>query len=41
MIGAPTFTVDLTTGEVIYTMNNVYSFNINQTTGELEWEVVA
>lgn len=41
MIGAPTFTVDLTTGEVMYTMNNVFSFNINQTTGELEWEVVA
>lgn len=41
MIGAPTFTVDITTGEVIYTMDNVYGFNINQATGELEWEVVA
>ena len=41
MLGVASFTVDFATGELIYTMNNVFSFSINTTTGNLEWEVVA
>lgn len=39
-LAVPTFTVDFTTGELIYDMNLTYSFLINQTTGNLEWEVI-
>ena len=41
MLGVASFTVDFATGELIYTMDNVFSFSINTTTGNLEWEVVA
>lgn len=41
MIGATTFTVDFTTGELIYTNESTFYFHVNQTTGYLEWEVVA
>jgi len=41
MVGAVEFSVDFTTGELIYTNNATYRFFINQTTGNLEWEVVA
>ena len=40
MIGAVEFSVDFTTGELIYTNDATYRFFINQTTGNLEWEVV-
>lgn len=33
------FSVDFTTGELIYTEPSVYTFTINRTTGNLEWEV--
>jgi hypothetical protein len=36
----PTFSVDFTTGELIYS-TAPYTFDINQTTGNLEWEVTA
>lgn len=39
-LAIPTFTVDFTTGELLYDSNLVYSFAINQTTGNLEWEVI-
>lgn len=35
-----TFEVDFATGNLVYTDNSVYSFSINETTGNLEWEVV-
>ena len=35
-----TFTVDFTTGELMYSSNAIYNFEINTTTGNLEWEVV-
>lgn len=35
-----TFTVDLATGEVMYSSDATYNFSINNTTGNLEWEVV-
>ena len=38
-IQATSFEVDFTTGELIQTNNNAYTFMINQTTGNLEWEV--
>lgn len=41
MIGGTTFTVDFSTGELIYTNNATFNFFINTTTGNLEWEVVA
>lgn len=41
MVGQTTFTVDMTTGELNYTNDSTYNFNINTTTGNLEWEVVA
>lgn len=41
MLNVSEFTVDFTTGELIYTRNDVYNFSINTTTGNLEWEVVA
>ena len=36
----PSFSVDFTTGELIYTNNLSYTFSINQTTGNLEWEAI-
>ena len=35
-----TFTVDFITGELMYSSNAIYNFEINTTTGNLEWEVV-
>ena len=40
-IKAVRFEVDFATGELIQTNNNGYTFMINQTTGNLEWEVTA
>lgn len=37
-LAIPTFTVDFTTGQLIYDSNITYTFLINQTTGNLEWE---
>lgn len=39
-LAIPTFTVNFSTGELIYDNNLTYSFLINQTTGNLEWEVI-
>jgi len=36
----PTFTVDFTTGELMYDHDLNYTFLINQTSGNLEWEVI-
>ena len=36
----PSFTIDFTTGQLIYDSNLTYLFTINQTTGNLEWEVI-
>lgn len=35
-----TFEVDFLTGNLVYTDNSAYSFSINETTGNLEWEVI-
>ena len=35
------FTVDMETGELLYTSTDSYTFSINTTTGNLEWEVAA
>lgn len=40
LLQVPQFTVDFTTGNLMYTMDAVYSFMINTTTGNLEWEVI-
>ena len=40
-LGIPTFTIDFATGNLIYTLNDQYTFTVNTTTGNLEWEVVA
>ena len=40
-IQATNFEVDFTTGELIQTTDTDYVFTINQTTGNLEWEVTA
>ena len=40
LLQVPQFTVDFTTGNLMYTMDAVYSFAINTTTGNLEWEVI-
>ena len=40
-IKATNFEVDFTTGELIQTTDTDYIFTINQTTGNLEWEVTA
>ena len=40
-IQATNFEVDFTTGELIQTTDTDYIFTINQTTGNLEWEVTA
>ena len=39
MIGAVEFSVDFTTGNLIYTNDATYTFSINGSTGNLEWEV--
>ena len=39
-LAIPTFSVDFTTGELIYDSNLTYTFLINQSTGNLEWEVI-
>jgi hypothetical protein len=36
-----TFTVDFSTGNLVYTNDYTYSFSVNSSTGNLEWEVVA
>ena len=36
-----TFTVDFTTGNLMYNPTEAYDFTINTTTGNLEWEVTA
>ena len=41
MIGQVLFFVDYTTGNLMYTDDNPYSFQINTTTGNLEWEVIS
>lgn len=38
-VGAPSFEVNYSTGELIYNIDAAYDFTINTTTGELEWEV--
>ena len=38
-LAIPTFTVNFSTGELIYDDNLTYTFLINQTSGNLEWEV--
>lgn len=40
LLQVPQFSVDFTTGNLMYTMDAVYSFVINTTTGNLEWEVI-
>lgn len=40
MLAVPSFTVDFTTGELLYTAETTYSFLINATSGNLEWEVL-
>lgn len=37
-LAIPIFTVDFASGELIYDSNIDYTFSINQTTGNLEWE---
>ena len=37
-LAIPTFTVNFSTGELIYDSNIQYTFLINQSTGNLEWE---
>jgi hypothetical protein len=37
----PYFRVDLTTGELMYSEEDLYVFTVNTSTGNLEWEVVA
>lgn len=40
MVAQVLFSVDMVTGELIYTNESTYNFSINTTTGNLEWEVV-
>ena len=40
ILSVPEFSIDFTTGEVIYTQDQTYNFTINITTGNLEWEVI-
>ena len=40
MVAQVIFTVDMATGELIYTNESTYNFTVNTTTGNLEWEVV-
>ena len=39
LLGAPTFSVDFSTGQLTYSIDTIYTFTINTTTGDLEWEV--
>lgn len=39
--GGVVFTVDFSTGNLVYTNESLYTFSINTTTGNLEWEVVS
>lgn len=41
ILATPSFEVDFATGELIYDQELVYNFLINDTNGNLEWEVVA
>lgn len=41
MVNNVTFSVDFSTGNLIYTDNSAYTFSINNLTGNLEWEVSA
>ena len=41
LLGVPSFTVDFTTGELMYTYESRYNFSIDTTTGNLMWEEVA
>jgi hypothetical protein len=38
LLGDPHFTIDFTTGELMYD-SNLFNFQVNTTTGNLEWEV--
>lgn len=40
MVAQVIFTVDFSTGNLVYTNESTYNFTINTTTGNLEWEVV-
>lgn len=40
LLSLPAFSVDFTTGELMYTQDLTYSFLINNTNGNLEWEVL-
>ena len=39
LLGAPTFSVDFSIGQLTYSIDTIYTFTINTTTGDLEWEV--
>ena len=39
LLGVPTFSVDFSTGQLTYSIDTIYTFTINTTTGNLEWEV--
>ena len=39
LLGVPTFSVDFSTGQLTYSIDTIYTFTINTTTGDLEWEV--
>ena len=39
LLGVPTFWVDFETGDLMYSVDTIYNFTINETTGDLEWEV--
>lgn len=39
LLGVPTFSVDFSTGQLTYSVDTIYTFTINTTTGNLEWEV--
>ena len=40
LLAVPDFTVDFSTGELVYSQDATYTFAINITNGDLEWEVV-
>lgn len=39
LLGVPSFLVDFETGDLMYSVDTIYNFTINETTGDLEWEV--
>lgn len=41
LLVVPVFTIDFSSGELIYSKDDIYNFTINNTNGELEWEVIA